>query len=108
MGTIVTFFLITTNVYNSVDAPRDRGFSYIELWILGIEIPILIALLEYGFILYLMKKSPISTKKDQNQALNAKINKIDYVTMFLSLLFFVIFFLSYWTFALSNNQKDYC
>ena len=54
-GIIVTLFLITTNTYNSVEAPGDRGISYIEVWMMGTSIPISFALLEYGFILALEK-----------------------------------------------------
>ena len=52
---IVTLYLISANVYNAVEAPPTRGFSYIEVWMLGTQAPILIALFEYGFILLLKK-----------------------------------------------------
>ena len=55
MGMIVTLYLISANVYNSVEAPNDRGFSYIELWMVGTQFPILLALCEYGIVLYLKK-----------------------------------------------------
>ena len=69
MGMVITLYLISANVYNSVEAPIGRGFSYIELWMLGTQFPILLALCEYGFILYLTKsnkkatQNPNSTKK---------------------------------------------
>ena len=44
-------YLIATNVYNSVKAPAERGFSYIEIWMIGIQIPILTGLIEYGVLL---------------------------------------------------------
>ena len=62
---IVTLYLISANVYNSVEAPNGRGFSYIELWMVGTQIPILLALCEYGFVLYLKK---VETKLPKNQA----------------------------------------
>ena len=49
MGMIETLYQVSANVYNSVDAPKNRRFSYIELWMLGSQFPILVALLEYGF-----------------------------------------------------------
>ena len=55
IGIIVTLYLISWNVYNSVNAPKSRGFSNIELWMLGTQIPIMLALLEYGFVLHLKK-----------------------------------------------------
>ena len=63
MGMIVTLYLISENVYNSVDAPNDRGFSYIEIWMIGTQIPILLTLIEYGFILHLRR---IGKKSDHH------------------------------------------
>ena len=63
MGMILTLYLISANVYNSVEAPSGRGFSPIEVWMLGTQIPILLALFEYGFVLYL-KKIDIKTKNN--------------------------------------------
>ena len=65
MGMIVTLYLISANVYNSVEAPNDRGFSYIELWMVGTQFPILLALCEYGIVLYLKK---VENKLPKNQA----------------------------------------
>ena len=55
MGMILTLFLISANVYNSVEAPDDSGFSYIDIWMVGTQFPILLALCQYGFVLYLKK-----------------------------------------------------
>ena len=51
----MTLFLIVSNVYNSVKAPAKRGFSYIEIWMIGVQIPILTGLTEYGVLLALKK-----------------------------------------------------
>ena len=51
----MTLDLIATNVYNSVAAPIQRGFSYIEIWMLGIQIPILVGVFEYGILLAMKK-----------------------------------------------------
>ena len=64
MGMIVTLYLISTNVYNSVDAPQDRGFSNIEVWMIGAQFPIILALCQYGFVLYLKKHA----NKARNQS----------------------------------------
>ena len=64
MGMLVTLFLISANVYNSVDAPSNRGFSFIEIWMIGTQIPILLALCEYGFVLYLKK---IARKSEEEE-----------------------------------------
>ena len=44
-----------TNVYNSVKAPAQRGFSYIEIWMIGVQIPILVGIFEYATLLALKK-----------------------------------------------------
>ena len=65
----MTLYLISTNVYNSVEAPNGRGFSYIEIWMVGTQFPILLALCEYGYILCLKKyekkllKNPANRKR---------------------------------------------
>ena len=66
---ILTLYLISANVYNSVEAPSGRGFSPIEMWMLGTQIPILLALFEYGFVLYLKK---IIDMKTANTSANKK------------------------------------
>ena len=100
---IVTLYLISANVYNSVDAPHNRGFSYIELWMIGSQFPILLALFEYGFVLYLKKVN--QDVEDENQRmepnnqksnLNKKIQCLDFATMIISFLLFVIFASLYW------------
>ena len=37
-----------TSTINFVKGPKSLGFSYIEVWMIGTQIPILIALLEYS------------------------------------------------------------
>ena len=51
MGLLVTLYLISYNVYGSLKAPKNRGFSYIELWMIGHQNVIFIAILEYGLVL---------------------------------------------------------
>ena len=103
MGMILTLYLISSNVYSSVNAPYDRGFSYIEVWILGTQLPILLAFFEYGYVLYLKK---VETKvREQNQVMNPsdpeptlddKIKKMDFATMIISFVFYVTFASIYW------------
>ena len=52
---LVTLCLISSNVYIAVDAPLQRGFSYIEVWFLGMQLPILFAIVEYSLILGMNK-----------------------------------------------------
>ena len=103
MGMILTLYLITTNVYNSVNAPYDRGFSYIEVWMLGAQFPILLAFFEYGYVLYLQKNE--AKIGEQNQAMNPRfpklqlddrIKKLDFCTMTISFIFYITFGSLYW------------
>ena len=59
---ILTLFLISANVYNSVEAPDDSGFSYIDIWMVGTQFPILLALCQYGFVLYFEVGEPRISK----------------------------------------------
>ena len=101
MGMIVTLYLISANVYNSLDTTENMGFSYVEIWMLGTQFPILLALFEYGFVLYLKK---IAKQGDgQNQMLNQdesnlddKIKWLDFITMTISFVCFITFASLYW------------
>ena len=104
---ILMLYLISTNVYNSVNAPYDRGFSYIEIWMLGAQFPILLAFFEYGYILYLKKTE--AKIGEQNQAIYPRdpkptmddmIKKLDFVTMIISFVFYVTFASLYWFISL--------
>ena len=79
---IVTLYLISANVYNSVDAPKNRGFSYIEIWMLGSQFPILLALFEYGLILLFKKVDKMS---------DMQIKRLDFVAMIISFSIFLTF-----------------
>ena len=59
MGLLVTLYLISSNVYSSLQAPIQRGFSYIEIFLMGTQGVIFFAILEYGFILAWKKYSNI-------------------------------------------------
>ena len=122
MAMIVTLYLISANVYNAVDAPQGRGFSNIEVWMIGAQIPILLALWEYGFILYLKKHAnkpqnqvqamtldqnqvqPV-TPDDQGVKLDERIKRLDSATMIFSFLFFTTFAVIYWIILLTWRRK---
>ena len=107
---LVTLFLISTNVYSSINAPPERGFSYIELWMVGMQLPICIALVEYSLILGL-KKYWKNNDNDENPQIfmNREHNKefkknkddimfknMDKIFFILSLAYFMVFCLCYW------------
>ena len=58
MGMLVTLYLMQMNTYNSIKAPQNRGFSYVEIWFVGIQAPIFLAILEYGILLGIKKFWP--------------------------------------------------
>ena len=99
MGMILTLYLISANVYSSVEAPKDRGFSYIEVWMIGTQFPILLALFEYGLILYwkkIAKKSINQNDIESKQKLDEKIKCLDFATLIFSLICFIGFAIFYW------------
>ena len=86
LGLLVTLYLITSNIYNAITAPSTRGYSYIEVWMSGIQITILLAIFEYGVVLSCMKFLG-----------KGKMDDIDKWTFFVALTFFAIFNLYYWS-----------
>ena len=77
-----------TNVYNSVKAPGQRGFSYIEIWMIGVQIPILVGIFEYATLLALKKyhkekeksSSVTVSKDDKNVVKNFSQKTLSVVT----------------------------
>ena len=88
LGMIVTLLLISANTYNALDAPSDRGVSYIEIWMIGTILPILLALLEFGLLLTLDK---IGYDKKMRMKL------WDLLAAILVLIFHLVFQLYFWT-----------
>ena len=97
---VVTLYLISANVYNSVDAPKTRGFSYIEIWMFGSQFPILLALLQYGFVLLLKKVVKLSDQNEKKK-FEEQIKLLDLATMIFSFCCFVMFAFVYWIVALN-------
>ena len=104
-------YLISANVYNSLEAPPGRGFSYTEIWMVGIQIPILVALIEYSVILGFQKfgkideiDSKIFVKRDsrekvtENELKNSFFIKIDKICLIMSILYLITFCAFYWIF----------
>lgn len=92
MGMLVTLYLILINTYNSVEAPSGRGFSYIDIWFVGCQVPIAFAILEYGLIL--------AYKKLFSDAIKANsIKNLDYYSLILTLCYFLVFNALFWPFT---------
>ena len=121
MGMLVTLYLISANVYNAVDAPPGRGFSYIELWMVGMQFPILFALVEYSIILGIKKYFKYRNESKSTSVISVKPNvthqrldmrdsnhlfyKIDLFSFILSMFSFITFCLVYWT-LLKNLMEN--
>ena len=88
MGMLLLLYLILLSTYNAVDAPSRRGFSLIETWFIGTQVPILTAIIQYGIVLAIKKFFQPKNKQVWN--------RIDFVTFIISLTFFTIFNIFYW------------
>ena len=109
----MTLHLIASNVYSSVEGPSNRGLSYIEIWMMGIQIPILLAVFEYGIILALRKqdKRITSIPKMSKIAPSTKNKndferKLDKWTFIGSSVFIVVFNILYWSAAHRSKMMD--
>ena len=102
MGFLVTLFLCSVNVYNSVQAPSQRGLSYVEIWILGTQLPLLVGLVEYGVVLWILKKSP--KIKDETDSIVSGVvsntHTYDTGTMVFLFIYFLLFQITYWLIAI--------
>ena len=87
MGLIVTLLLISSNVYSIVEAPKSRGLSHIEIWIIGSQLPILFSLFEYGIILLMTR----------NWKPTLNYFHVDIISLTLTALFYALFNTYYWT-----------
>ena len=94
MGMLIILYLIQINTYNSVKAPPKRGFSSIEVWFLGMQFPILIAIFEYG-ILLASKKFLYQTIEGKNFNPEKLFKNTDLFFFLICSIYFVIFTLWY-------------
>ena len=84
---LVTLYLILVNTYNSVEAPSGRGFSFIDTWFVGCQIPILFGIVEYGVILGMKRRY----KSNEEM-----YSYIDLMSFIFTGVFFFLFNLVYW------------
>ena len=92
---LITLYLIASNVYSSVQGPQKRGFSYIEIWMVGIHFPILLAIFEYGLLLVLQKY--FNKESERTEEIEEFGRKLDICTFFFSLAFMLTFNVIYWS-----------
>ena len=94
MGMLVILFLIYTNIHGTLEGPSSRGFSYIEVWYVGMFIPIIMAITEYATVLAIMKyktENDYETIVFGKTTLKRLIAHIDVASLCLSFSFMIIF-----------------
>ena len=98
MGMLITLYLIKVNTYNSVEAPPGRGFSSIDIWSLGMQIPILVAILEYGILLSMKKfwTKGGNQLEDGGGNYETIMKHMDLFTFIASAFYLVVFNVCYW------------
>ena len=107
MAMLLTILLISTTIYGGVQAPPQRGMSYIEIWIVGMQIPTLIAIFESGYALLRyrrQKKFQESVRTmDSNEETSEfiDIRLYDIVTCVILITYFLLFQIIYWMIALT-------
>ena len=107
MMLLLTMLLISTTNYVAVEAPPKRGMSYIEIWIIGMQIPMLIAIFETGFVLLQYRKQQKLQKSVRPMTFDAKtfkaidIRLYDIVTGRILIAYFLLFQIIYWFISLT-------
>ena len=97
MGLLLSVFLIITNNYNSVNAPADRGFSFIEIWMVGIYLQILFAIFEYSYLIVQNRNKVMATYQNGEEVNIKKLSKrLDQNSIIFSLIYFIVFQCTYW------------
>ena len=108
---LLTMLLISTTNYVAVEAPPKRGMSYIEIWIIGMQIPTLIAIFETGFVLLQYRKQqklqksvrpmgfPIGFHEKTSKTIDIRL--YDIVTGRILIAYFLLFQIIFWMVSLS-------
>ena len=100
IGLLITLYLISINTYNSLhSAPLKRGISFVEIWFIGMAIPIIGAILEYAALLCIFKYEDQFHKAglmDQNKDLFEWYKKVDSIALCVSASFLLLFNVVFW------------
>ena len=99
MGMLVVLFLIITNIHSDVEGPSSRGFSFVEVWYIGMFIPIIIAMVEYAAILAALKyKTDLQYDTESFGKIGMKrlIAHIDMAFLCISIVFMIVFVVYYY------------
>ena len=87
IGSLITLYLISVNTYNSLDAPSNRGFSYVDFWFAGIQSTIIFGILEFGSILCFRKMMAFQ----HNRIDDSKLQHVDFCAFMFSFFSFSLF-----------------
>ena len=107
MAMLLTILLISTTIYVAVEAPPKRGMSYIEIWIIGMQIPTLIAIFETGYVLLQYRRQQKLQESVQTMDVNRNINQLadfrfhDIITGGTLISYFLLFQIIYWSITMS-------
>jgi hypothetical protein len=107
MAMLLTILLISTTIYGGVEAPPQRGMSYIEIWIIGMQIPTLIAIFETGYALLqyrrqkTLQESVLTMDVNENTSKSVDIRLYDIATGGILIAYFLLFQIIYWMVALT-------
>ena len=98
MGLLITLYLIMINANSSLEAPPGRRISYTEVWFFGCQAPVVVAILEYGFILAMKKID----SKDYNLT-KAQEKRLDFFSFIFSAVMFLLFNTMFWGYYILNK-----
>ena len=107
MAMVLTISLISSTIYVSIEAPPKRGMSYIEIWIIGMQIPTLVAIFETGFVLLKYRKQQNKQETIQTMDVNENTSKFvdirlyDIVTGGILIVYFLLFQIIFWSVTLT-------
>ena len=107
MAMLLTICLISTTIYVAIEAPPLRGMSYVEVWIVAMEIPSLVAIFETGYLLLKYRKQQKISKNaqamqmDEVTDVSVDLRLYDVVTGSMLFGYFILFQIIYWSITLS-------
>ena len=107
MAMVLTISLISSTIYVAIEAPPKRGMSYIEIWIIGMQIPTLVAIFETGFVLIKYRQQQKIQETVQTMNVNENTPKsidirlYDIVTGGILIAYFLLFQIIYWSVTLT-------
>ena len=96
---LLTINLIVTTVYVSIEAPPKRGFSFMEIWIIGMQIPSIVAMVTSGYLILKMRNFESSKKLSMEydeEEFFLKLKKCDMITCGLLTFYFISFLIIFY------------